>query len=115
MSTFDREVSTRERGVTKTGMSPVARRALIYAVVLPGAFLLGLVPMRLTARERGRLLEEAQRALTLSRAQNQLSAAAHGAAITSPPASQRVNFSAASAPRWIWVIIPPSRWRSGRG
>jgi hypothetical protein len=60
-------------------MSPGARRVLIYVVALVAAFLLGLVPMWLTARERGRELDEARRALTLSRMQNQLSAAALGA------------------------------------
>lgn len=72
-------MSTPETDATKPGLSPAARRALIYAGTLLGVFLLGMVPMWLTARDRGRQLDEAQRALTLSRIQNQLAAAALGA------------------------------------
>jgi hypothetical protein len=52
---------------------------MLFGAALLGAFLLGLVPMWMTARERGRQLDEARRSLTLSRMQNQLSAAALGA------------------------------------
>lgn len=72
-------MSTPERDVTKPGASPAWRQALVYGGALLGAFLLGLVPMWLSARATGRELAEAQRALTLSRMQNQLSAAALGA------------------------------------
>lgn len=72
-------MSTPKREVANQGMSPAAKRVLIYVVALVAAFAVGLVPMWLTARERARELDEARRALTLCRMQNQLSAAALGA------------------------------------
>ena len=53
-----------------------ARRIVIYAGVLLGVFLLGLVPMWLTARTRGRELEANQRTLRVSGLQNTLANAA---------------------------------------
>jgi hypothetical protein len=53
-----------------------ARRWIVYAALLLLAFLLGLVPMWLRARERGRELEAARRELRVSRAQNALANAA---------------------------------------
>jgi hypothetical protein len=52
------------------------RRVILYAAVLLGAFLLGLVPMWMTARERGRELNTAQAALRISTLQNTLASAA---------------------------------------
>lgn len=52
------------------------RRVIVYAAVLLGAFLLGLVPMWMTARERGRELNTAQKALRISTLQNTLANAA---------------------------------------
>ena len=52
------------------------RRVILYAAVLLGAFLLGLVPMWLTARERGRELKTAQTTLQISALQNTLASAA---------------------------------------
>ncbi len=52
------------------------RRIAIYAGVLLGVFLLGLVPMWLTARTRGRELEATQRTLRVSGLQNTLANAA---------------------------------------
>lgn len=46
------------------------RRFGIYAVALIVAFLLGLIPMWMTARERGLQRDEAQRSLRLSQFQN---------------------------------------------
>ena len=52
------------------------RRIAIYAGVLLAAFLLGLVPMWLTARERAKELGVAQTVLRVSRLQNTLANAA---------------------------------------
>jgi hypothetical protein len=52
------------------------RRISLYTAVLLGAFLLGLVPMWMTARERGRELNTAQAALKISTFQNTLASAA---------------------------------------
>jgi hypothetical protein len=52
------------------------RRVILYGAVLLGAFLLGLVPMWMTARERGRELNTAQTALRISTLQNTLASAA---------------------------------------
>lgn len=57
-----------------TGMKPNGssrlKRLGIYAVGLLVAFLLGLIPMWMTARERGQQRDMAQRALQLSQLQN---------------------------------------------
>jgi hypothetical protein len=52
------------------------RRVAIYAAVLLGAFLLGLVPMWLTARARIQERDAAQAALSVSTLQNTLASAA---------------------------------------
>lgn len=52
------------------------RRIILYTAVLLVAFLLGLVPMWMTARERGRELNAAQAALRISTFQNTLASAA---------------------------------------
>ena len=51
------------------------RRFLIYAAVLGVVFLLGLVPMWLTARTRAKERDEARRELRFSNMENDLSAA----------------------------------------
>lgn len=51
------------------------RRLGIYAGVLLGVFLLGLVPMWLKARESGRSLAAADQQLSLARMENNLSSA----------------------------------------
>ena len=51
------------------------RRFAIYAVILVAVFLLGLVPMWLTARSRGKERDDARRELRLSEMENDLSAA----------------------------------------
>ena len=53
-----------------------ARRAILYAAVLLGVFLLGLVPMWMTARARARERDTAQAALRISTLQNTLASAA---------------------------------------
>lgn len=52
------------------------RRFIIYGAVLAVAFLLGLVPMWLKARERARERDTAQHALRISTLQNALASAA---------------------------------------
>lgn len=52
------------------------RRLILYAVVLLVAFLLGLVPMWMTTRERARERDRAQAALRISTLQNTLASAA---------------------------------------
>ncbi len=52
------------------------RRAAVYAAVLAGVFLLGLVPMWLSARGRAAERDEARRELRLCRIQGGLAAAA---------------------------------------
>ena len=76
MSTPERDATNE---TTSRGANPTVKRALVYAGALLVAFLLGLVPMWLTARERGRELSQVRRELTLSRIQNQLASAALGA------------------------------------
>ena len=53
-----------------------ARRVILYAAVLLAAFLLGLVPMWMTARERASERDTAQHALRISALQNALASAA---------------------------------------
>ena len=55
---------------------PSRRRVIIYAAVLVAVFLLGLVPMWLTARQRGADRDVAQRNLRLCRLENELASAA---------------------------------------
>jgi type II secretory pathway pseudopilin PulG len=52
------------------------KRLLLYAAVLIGVFLLGLVPMWLTARSRAQERDKAQAALRISTLQNMLANAA---------------------------------------
>lgn len=53
-----------------------ARRVILYAAVLLGVFLLGLVPMWMTARTRAQERDTAQAALRISTLQNTLGNAA---------------------------------------
>lgn len=60
----------------REGRAPVwLKRVGVYAAVLVGAFLLGLVPMWLTARERANERDLAQRNLRLSQMQLRLASA----------------------------------------
>lgn len=68
MSSVERETEAHDRG-------PL-RRIAIYAAVIIGAFLLGLVPMWLSARGRGVERDEARRGLRLCQIQGGLAAAA---------------------------------------
>lgn len=52
--------------------NPRVRRIAVYAGILLAAFLLGLIPMWLTAREQAKELSQAQATLRASRLQNNL-------------------------------------------
>jgi len=60
---------------TITRRESLLRRYAIYALILVVVFLLGLVPMWLSARSRARERDEARRELRLSRVENDLSSA----------------------------------------
>lgn len=55
--------------------TPRVRRITIYAAVLLGVFLLGLVPMWLKARQNSNAQDAAEKQLRLSRMQNDLASA----------------------------------------
>ncbi len=71
--------SARQGDATSRGSSiwqnERARRVILYAAVLLAAFLLGLVPMWMSARTRARERDEAQAALRISALQNALASA----------------------------------------
>ena len=67
-------MSTDER-VTISRRESLWRRFGIYALILVVVFLLGLVPMWLTARNRAKERDDARRELRLSEMENALSAA----------------------------------------
>jgi hypothetical protein len=72
--------SARQNDATSRGGSvwqnERARRVILYAAVLLAAFLLGLVPMWMTARARIQERDAAQAALRISTLQNTLASAA---------------------------------------
>lgn len=70
-------MSTREpdRAVGPAG-GPMNRRVALYAVLLLGVFLVGLIPMWVVARGRAAERDAAQRDLRLCQLQNSLSSAA---------------------------------------
>lgn len=65
----------REEKLKAIWRNPLFRKVVIYAAVLLVVFLLGFIPMWLTARERARTLADAQRQLKLARMQNMLASA----------------------------------------
>jgi len=67
-------MSSDERETISHRVSPW-RRVAIYALILVVVFLLGLVPMWLTARNRAKERDEAKRELRLSKTENDLGAA----------------------------------------
>jgi hypothetical protein len=75
--------STEENGETNpegpVRRNPRVRRSLIYAVVLPVVFLLGLVPMWVRARWHAAERERARASLRISTLQNTLANAARDA------------------------------------
>jgi hypothetical protein len=69
-------MSTPEGEVDQVQSGPARRRIIIYAAVLLGVFLIGLIPRWLVARGRGAERDAAQGDLRLCRLENYLSAAA---------------------------------------
>jgi hypothetical protein len=71
----EREGDDTSRG-TSIWQNKRVRRVILYAAVLLGVFLLGLIPMWMTARERGRELNTTQTTLRIRTLQNTLASAA---------------------------------------
>ena len=76
MSSAERNDAAGRSGGAPIWQNRHVRRLIIYAAVLSGVFLLGLVPMRMTARERAHERDTAQHALRISTLQNALASAA---------------------------------------
>ena len=76
MSSAKQDDATNRSGGASIGQNERVRRLLLYAVVLLVVFLLGLVPMWMTARTRARDRDAAQAALRISTLQNALASAA---------------------------------------
>lgn len=76
MSSEMRNHEASPRGGSSGGVNRHVRRFVIYAAVLSAVFLLGLVPMWLTARTRAQERDAAQAALRVSTLQNALASAA---------------------------------------
>jgi hypothetical protein len=68
-------MSTEEPDRQERADSSTRRRIIIYAVVLLATFLIGFIPMWLTARHRGAELEVAERNLRLCRLEDDLASA----------------------------------------
>jgi hypothetical protein len=66
------EVKNTAKATHKSGGTSPLKRIGIYAAIALGIFLLGLVPMWLTARERANERDAAHRELRLSQIQNRL-------------------------------------------
>ncbi|MBA2380357.1 MAG: hypothetical protein H0V76_12355 [Blastocatellia bacterium] len=66
------EKKTNERGPNPTWQNPLIKKIAIYGAVLLVVFLLGLVPVWLTARERAAELAETQRQLRSALVKNTL-------------------------------------------
>lgn len=69
------EKRTSEQSTKTIWQNPQVRKLASYAAVLIVVFLLGLIPMWLTARERGERLAETQRELKIAQMHNTLAAA----------------------------------------
>lgn len=68
--------SSRHEDAKRKNQTSTLKRIGIYAAILVGVFLLGLIPMWLSARERSNERAAAQRSLRLSQMQNRLASAA---------------------------------------
>ncbi len=66
----------RKNQTSAKNQSSAVKRIGIYAAILVAVFLLGLIPMWLSARERSSERDAAQRSLRVSRMQNRLASAA---------------------------------------
>jgi hypothetical protein len=75
-ATMEAERSIQERPTKTIQPNPLLKKIGLYAIGLVAGFLLGFIPMWLTARERGHQLAEAQQELKLARMENMLAAAA---------------------------------------
>lgn len=64
------EKSTNEKNTKTFWQNPQVGKVIIYAAVLIVVFLLGFIPMWMTARERGARLAETQQELKLAQLQN---------------------------------------------
>ena len=69
------EKRTNEQSTKHGWQNPQVKKLVNYAAVLIVGFLLGLIPMWLTARERGERLAETQREVKLAQLHNTLAAA----------------------------------------
>ena len=69
------EKRTNEKSTKTFWQNPQVRKVVIYAAVLIIVFLLGFIPMWLTARERGARLAETQRELKLAQLHNTIASA----------------------------------------
>ena len=90
-------------------------RFAIYATVVFGAFVLGFVPMWLTARTRAGERDAAQQALRLAQIENRLAAGPpfrRAVASTSPPAKRPVPSTPVCRRSSVVVI---SAWPRPRG
>src|ERR1044072_3768225 len=76
MSSPEQNDATIRRSGSSIWQNERVRRSLFYAVALLVVFLLGLVPMWMTARARERERDTAQHALRISTLQNALASAA---------------------------------------
>ena len=76
MSSTEQNDAAGRGGGSSIWQNRQVRRFIIYAAVLSVVFLLGLVPMWLSARERARERDAAQHALRISTLQNALASAA---------------------------------------
>ena len=73
---MEAEKSLDEKPVKIVGQNPLFKKVALYAVGLVVGFLLGFIPMWLTARDRANQLAVAQQELRLSRMENMLASAA---------------------------------------
>lgn len=69
------ENTANETTSTNTQKNPQTRKIIIYASVLVIVFLIGLIPMWLTARERADRLADTQRALKRAQMENTIASA----------------------------------------
>lgn len=72
---MNEENAVNETTATNTKVNPKTKKAIIYASVLVIVFLIGLIPMWLTARERADRLSALQRELKLAQIENTIASA----------------------------------------
>jgi len=101
------EKSTNEKSTKTIWQNPQVRKVVIYAVVLIVVFLLGLIPMWLTARERAFNLAETQRQLKVAEMQNMLASAVIDArrAEYEPARQTASDFLRTYERKWSEIVI----------